>query len=140
MSLEQFKHSAAGRKIAGLLGSDEAIRGMERKSSARRPAIEAIGKEIEARVGVLDDQEKKLVGRWVKEVLVPRGWQPDRKARVAAGHFFSRGTIYRRSDARPALASGAARLAAVRALVRKLPEPPLSVDEFLAERRKMWGE
>lgn len=140
MSLEQFKHSAAGRKIAGLLGSDEAIRRMEGKSSVRRPAIEAIGKEIEARVGTLDNQEKKLVGRWVKEVLAPRGWQPDRKVRVAAGHFFSRGTIYRRSDTPPPAANGAARLAAARALVRKLPEPPLSVDQFLAERRMTWGE
>lgn len=140
MSLDQFKHSPAGRKIAGLLSSEDAIRRMEHKSRARRPAVEAIGKEIEARVGVLDDQEKKLVGRWVKEVLAPRGWQPDRKARVAAGHFFSRGTIYRRPDMPPTGANGAVRLAVARALVRKLPEPPLSVDRFLAERRKMWGE
>ncbi len=49
---------------------------METKSASDRPAVEAIGKDIEARVGPLGDEQKKLVGRWVKEVLAPRGWRP----------------------------------------------------------------
>ena len=140
MSLEQFKHSAAGRKIAGLLASEGAIHRMEHKSRASRPAVEAIGKEIEAQVGALDDEAKKMVGRWVKEVLVTRGWQPERKGRVAPGHFFARGTIYRRAGEPPRAQGGAARLAAARALVRKLPQPPLGVDAFLSDRPGMWRE
>lgn len=135
MSLEHFKHSSAGRKIANLFASEEAIRRMESKSRASRPAVEAIGKDIEARIGSLDDESGKMVGRWVKEVLVLRGRQPDRKGRVAAGHLFSRGTVYRRAGDRLAFAESAARLAAARALVRKLPHRPMSADELVAERR-----
>jgi len=138
MSLERFKHSPEGRKIAGLLASEDAIHRMESKSRASRPAVEAIGKDVGARVGSLDDEGRKMVGRWVKEVLAPRGWQPDRKGRVAAGHFFSRGTIYRRSGPARPEGSGAARLAAARALVRKLPHPPMSADELVAERRRAY--
>ncbi len=136
MSLEQFKHSPAGRKVADVLASEDAIRRMESKSRASRPAVEAIGKEIEAKVGSLDDESKKMVGRWVKEVLVPRGWQPDRKGRVAAGHLFARGTIYRRAGAVRPQGDAAARLAAAKALVRRLPHRPMSADELVAERRR----
>ena len=91
MSLQQFKRSGAGAKIGPLLTSPAAILAMENKSRANRPAVEAVGKDIEDCVGSLSDDEKKLVGRWVKEILVPRGWRTDHKGRVAAGHFFSRG-------------------------------------------------
>jgi len=111
------------------------IRGMETKSASDRPAVEAIGKDIESRVGRLDDEQKKLVGRWVKEILAPRGWRPDRKGRVAAGNLFSRGTIYRRAASSVLSEGGAARLKAAQALVRDLPDPTLRSDEFLAERR-----
>jgi len=139
MSLEQFKHSPAGRKIAGILTSDDAIHRMENKSRASRPAVEAIGTEIAARVGSLDDEAKKMVGRWVKEVLAPRGWQPDRKGRVAAGHFFSRGTIYRRVGQQSPPSDGASRLAAARAILAQMPGRPMSSDELLAERRRAFG-
>ena len=98
---------------------------METKSASDRPAVEAIGKDIEARVGPLGDEQKKLVGRWVKEVLAPRGWRPDRKGRVAAGNFFSRGTIYRRIVPQAPSEDGAARVAAARALVRELSHSPM---------------
>ena len=139
MSLDQFKTSPLGALIGLVLSSEEMILRMETKSASERPAVEAIGKDIEARVGSLDDEQKKLVGRWVKEVLAPRGWRPDRKGRVAAGNFFSRGTIYRRAIP-PALSEGgAARLAAARALVRKLSHPPMRSDELVSERHRAFG-
>lgn len=138
MSLEEFKHSSAGRKIAQLLASEDAIWRMENKSRASRPAVEAIGKQIETEVGTLDDDARKMVGRWVKEVLAPRGWQPDRKGRVAAGHLFARGTIYRRTGAGPS-ADGASRLAAARAILEQMPARPMSSEELLAQRRRAFG-
>jgi hypothetical protein len=135
VSLRHFKTSALGAAIGAILCSEEAIRRMESKSASDRPAVEAIGKDIEARVGPLDDEQKKLVGRWVKEVLAPRGWRPDRKGRVAAGNLFSRGTIYRRTVPPPLSEGGATRLAAAQALVRKLSHPPMRSEDLLAERR-----
>lgn len=136
MSLEAFKHSAKGARLASLFSSENAVRDMIRKSEAGRPAVEAIGKEVEARVGSLDDTEKKLVGRWAKEVLVPKGWTPDRKGRVAAGNFFSRGTIYRRARPAHSKGDGSTRLAAAQAVVAKFSRPPMSADELIEERRR----
>lgn len=136
MSLEAFKQSAKGAKLASLFASDDIVSRMIRKSEAGRPAVEAIGKDVEARVGRLDDEEKKLVGRWTREVLAPKGWTPDRKGRVAAGNFFSRGTIYRRAAPLPVRGGGRARLAAAQALVAKFSHPPMSSDELIEERRR----
>lgn len=136
MSLQQFKASRLGSIIGPILSSEEMIRRMELKSASDRPAVEAIGHEIEARVGSLDEAQKKLVGRWVKEVLALRGWRPDRKGRVAAGHFFSRGTIYRRAVPPAPSGDGAARLAAARAIIRDMAHPPMGSNELLAERRR----
>ncbi len=135
MSLDQFKASPLGALIGPIINSEEMIRRMETKSASGRAAVEAIGKDIEARVGSLDDEQKKLVGRWVREVLAPRGWRPDRKGRVAAGNFFSRGTIYRRAVPQGRSEDGAARLAAAQALVRKLAHPPMGSDELIRQRR-----
>jgi hypothetical protein len=136
VSLNQFKASPLGALIGPILNSEQMIVRMEIKSASGRPALEAIGKDIEARLGSLDDEQKKLVGRWVKEVLAPRGWRPDRKGRLAAGNFFSRGTIYRRAVPPAASDGGRARLAAAQALVRQLPHPPMRSDELVFERRR----
>jgi hypothetical protein len=135
VSLESFKASAKGAKLASLFGSDEAVDRMIRKSEAGRPAVEAIGPDVQSRVGHLDDDEKKLVGRWAKEVLVPKGWVPDRKGRVAPGHFFSRGTIYRPLR-RNRAGDGETRLARAQGIVARFSKPPIGSEELLAERRR----
>lgn len=140
VSLQQFKLSRSGSKIGPLLTSPAAIQEMETKSRANRPAVEAIGKDIADRVGSLSDDEKKLVGRWVKEILTPRGWKPDRKGRVAAGHFFARGTIYRPSAPPSRPSSGAARLAAAQAIVAQMPHEAMSSDALIAERRAAFDD
>jgi hypothetical protein len=137
MSLESFKRTGKGNRLADLFSSEEVVQSMIRKSQAGRPAVEAIGREVEQRVGDLDDQQKKLVGRWVKEILAPRGWRPDRKGRVARGHLFSRGTIYQRIH-EPGVASNdaASRVARARALVARFSHPIMGSDELIAERRR----
>ena len=134
MSLDQFKTSPLGALISPIINSEEMIRSMENKSASDRPAVEAIGKDIEARAGPLDDEQKKMIGRWVRQVLAPRGWRPDRKGRVASGNFFSRGTIYRRAVPPVPSEDGGARLAAAQALVRRLAHPPMRSEELIAER------
>jgi hypothetical protein len=136
MSLESFKESSKGAKLARLFAAEEVVEQMIRKSRAGRPAVEAIGRDIEAQVGALDDAEKKLVGRWAREVLAPRGWVPHRKGRVARGHFFSRGTIYRPVRPAHAKGDGAARLAAAQALVVRFSHPAAGADALIEERRR----
>ena len=140
MSLEVFKQSRAGVRIAPILADPRGVAAMEGKSREGRPAVEAVGARIAATIGELDDEQKKLVGRWVKQVLAPRGWVPDKKgARVAPGNLFSRGTVYRRpgvatpSEKRP---SAAERLAAARAILATMPHPIMSSQELIAERRR----
>jgi hypothetical protein len=139
VSLEAFKQSAKGAKLASLFASNDAVSRMIRKSEVGRPAVEAIGAEVAARVGRLNNEEKKLVGRWTREVLEPRGWTPDRKGRVAAGNLFSRGTIYRRARPANARGDGPVRLAAAQTLVARLSHRPMSSDELLADRRRAFA-
>lgn len=139
MSLEAFKHSRKGSLLAPILASEAELERMEAKARAGRPAVEAIGSRIESTVGRLDDEEKKLVGRWVKQVLASHGWVPCKKGRVAPGNLFSRGTIYRRAAAdgnASAEPDAAARLAAARAILATMPHPIMSSYELIEERHR----
>ena len=139
MALESFKSSNVGVRIAVILSDQAQIARMEQKSREGRPAVEAIGKQIVDAVGKLGDDEKKLVGRWVKQVLAPRGWIPDRKGRVVNGQLFSRGTIYRRAGSglsSGSSSSGAERLAAARAILAGFQQPAMTSQEMIEERRR----
>jgi hypothetical protein len=135
MSLQDFKHTKKGAAIGAILARPDALSRMEQFSRADRPAVEAVGADIAAAVGSLDDKERKLVGRWVKELLASRGLIPDRKGRVAPGNLFARGTIYR--FVRPvARLGGARRLAAARAILAASPGAIMSSEELIADRRR----
>lgn len=139
MSLQDFKASKTGTRIAPILTSPDSIRRMLAKSQEARPAVEAIGSELAEHVGNLSYDDRKMVGRWVRELLEPRGWVPDRKGRVAPGNLFARGTIYRRAGHGSSPTNGesaAARLAAARAILATMPHPVMSADELIAERRR----
>jgi hypothetical protein len=139
MSLETFKRSQTGARIAPILADPSGVSAMERKSRDGRPAVEAVGARIAQVVGKLDDEERKLVGRWVKQVLIPRGWVPLKKGRVAPGNLFSRGTIYRRlgSVKSEVQSLGAAeRVAAARAILAQSPFEIMTSEELIAERRR----
>ena len=133
MTLDHFKATPTGSTIGTIITSPRAVERMLEMSRSQKPAVEAVGAEIAGAVGELDDTERKLVGRWVKELLAPRGWVPDRKGRVAAGNLFNRGTIYRARSG--AASSRLANLRAAQALIATLAGKPLSADELIAERR-----
>lgn len=135
-SLDAFKQSRKGTRLASLFSSDDAVRRMIAKSEAGRPAVEALGKDIAQQVGPLSDEEKKLVGRWAKEILEPMGWVPDRKGRVASGNFFNRGTIYRRRRPVHVGGDGQSRLSAAQAVVAKLSRLPMTSAQLIEERRR----
>lgn len=135
MGLDGFKESQKGAAVGAILTRAESLQRMEQVSRADRPAVEAVGADLAATVGGLDHSERKMVGRWAKELLAPRGLIPDRKGRVAPGNLFTRGTIYRFVGS-TARASSAERVAAARAILARSPEPIMSSWELIAERRR----
>lgn len=136
MNLAEFQMTKNGAIIGEILTKDTSLLAMIAKCEAQRPAAEAIGTHIEDAVGTLTDHEKKLVGRWIKQLIAPHGWEPDRKGRVAKGHFFNRGTIYRRtSRPAPLAADSAKNVRRAQKLAAALPYPIPSVDDFIAARR-----
>lgn len=138
MSLQAFKESKNGALVGSILTTPDAITRMETKSREGRPAVEAVGARIAEIVGKLEDEEKKLVGRWVKQVLEPLGWKPSKKGRVAPGNMFARGTVYSRLAENPSRQrpSAAERIALARAILNQSPYPIMSSEELIAERRR----
>lgn len=135
MDMESFQASSRGVAIAAIFADRSHIDRMVQHSLADRPAVEAVGREIAARVGDLNYTERKHVGRWVKEILAARGLVPDRKGRVAPGHLFSKGMIYRPLAFSGVPRNSEARLAKARLLVARLASKPQSADGLMAERR-----
>lgn len=126
---------------------------MEAFSRAGRPALLAVSEDIEKVAPTLSDTQKQHVGRWVHRLLGPRGWRPIDKKRLPKGGLFTTAAVYGRigvaeesgadksEGARPAAAvpgraSAAVRLASARARVAALPIRPVSVDRFIAEKRR----
>jgi nucleotide-binding universal stress UspA family protein len=145
MSYADFKASRLGRELDPILSSPVTIARMEALSRAGRPAVEAIGGDVARIAPDVDDTTKQHVGRFVRDVMAKRGWRPRRKARVAKGSPFSWGAVYAPGAAKqsataelPERQSARERLEAVREILQSAGVKLPTVDEFLAERKKMW--
>ncbi len=97
--LENFKQGPLGRRIAPIVEGVENNRDMDALSRCDLPAVRVIGKQLlAAGIKTKDDETKKQVGRWVREVMEHRGWVPARKGKLPRGNLFSTGAIYKRKD------------------------------------------
>ena len=97
MTFDEFKASPNGKIVGSILAEHDWQIEMICLSKHGLPAAQAVGAEIEARVGELDDTEKQHVGRWIRDVMAEHGWKVDSKgARVAPGNYFTRAAIYQR--------------------------------------------
>jgi hypothetical protein len=149
MSLDGFKESKRGAKVAPLLSSPSVLAEMEQLSHGGEPAVLALERRAEE-LPRLTDTEKQHVGRWIRDVLAERGWRPQHRKRIGGSRLFTSGAVYGRPaperpsqppDAAPAgnapssAAGTAARVAHLRALVAQLETPPPTVDEFIAWKR-----
>lgn len=143
MSFAQFEASSKGERIRPILHDRDALRRMEDLSERGRPALLAVADAIERAVPALTNTEKQHVGRWLHRLLGPRGWRPAEKKRMPKGSLFTTASVYQRvgppdepgsGDAAPG--GGAARLAAARAAIRRLPVKPQGVRSFLAAKRR----
>lgn len=96
--LPTFKISHTGLKIGIILENEENIQRMIKLSETGRPAVLAVSKELMSLgVDVTDTQVKKMIGRWIKEILSKRGWEPFRTSRVPAGNLFGHSATYART-------------------------------------------
>lgn len=93
--LEDFKQSAVGQMIGQIIHDADTLVVMRYLSRQNTPAVEAIGRQILALGVTLTYQQRKLVGRWVREIMWDDGWEPYKSARVAPGNLFSTGAVYR---------------------------------------------
>jgi hypothetical protein len=94
--LDSFKRSALGKKIGPVLTDSENVRDMIALCRNEIAAVRAVGKQLLA-LGLKpkDEEAKKLIGRWVREIMAARGWEPARKGKIPRGNLFSTGAIYR---------------------------------------------
>ncbi|MBI4923775.1 MAG: hypothetical protein HY834_18715 [Devosia nanyangense] len=94
--LSAFRQTALGRKAEAVLTDPENVRDMVALCRNDIPAVRAIGKQLLA-LGMKprDDEAKKLVGRWVREIMAGKAWEPLRTGKIPRGNLFSTGTIYR---------------------------------------------
>ena len=96
--LDNFKQSPLGQKVGKLLSDSQVVGDMIAISrhTERTPAVQVLGKSILEFGVTISDEDKKAIGRWVREVMEVHGWTTDAssKGRVAEGHLFSTGAIY----------------------------------------------
>lgn len=154
MTEEQFLTTRNGARFAQIVHDPAMIDQMIAASRKERTPIEALDPIVATAIGKMTNGEKTAAGRVVKAVLRDRGWVPWKKnSRVRGGRVFSRGTVYREIASIPtepaasaAVASAAPasdRYQAAIDILRAARRPgttPATVDDFLAERRRMWGD
>lgn len=146
MTLNEFKQSDKGQRLALLFADPAVIDQMVAISGLGRPAVKAIDAIVADAVETLDNVEKQHVGRWVRDVLAQRGMKPVRQLDWRGGRMFSSGMIYAPISVPPrteptTAAPDVARARAILAAGRRDPAQPIDrVAAFLADRRLMWGD
>lgn len=94
--LKAFKASELGRKVEHVLEGPQNIRDMIAFCRHGLPAARVVGKQLLA-LGIkpADDETKKMIGRWIREIMERQGWTTWRPGKVPRGNLFSTGMIYR---------------------------------------------
>jgi len=94
--LQSFKTTQLGRRVGAIVEHPQIVGDMIALSRHGMPAVQAVGRELLS-LGpeVRDDQIKKTIGRWVREILEQHGWTVWRTRRVPPGNLFSTGMVYR---------------------------------------------
>ena len=96
--IDDFKISPRGRVVAEILENTDTVAAMVTVSRHGLPPAQEVGKRLVDEGLTLTDEEKRLVGRWIREIMEENGWTTDgvSKKRVAPGCLFKTGAIYHR--------------------------------------------
>lgn len=101
-ALDTFKNSTKGKHVGAVLADPQAQIEMVCLSKHGLPAAQAVGAEVFKRTGGLENTERQLVGRWIREIMAAKGWAvAATNVRVAPGNGFSRAATYRPAGGRP---------------------------------------
>jgi hypothetical protein len=73
--LKAFKMSELGRKVEPVLEGPQNIRDMIAFCRYGLPAARVVGKQLLG-LGIkpADDETKKMIGRWIREIMERQGW------------------------------------------------------------------
>ena len=139
MSFETFRQSRPAQSVALLLADAAVVARMEELSRVGKPAVAALDAALAGKL-TLTNTERQYVGRWVRDVLAPRGWKPLRQRRISGGRVFSSGAVYGRLCAPPELEDDQAlsladKIARAQELVRRFSTNDYSVDDFIRDKR-----
>ena len=142
VSFETFKQSRPAQEVGPLLADAAVIARMEELSRAGKPAVTALDKELAGKL-TLTQTERQYVGRWIKDVLTPRGWKPLRHRRISGGRVFSSGAVYARAasgeyaEVPAELLPVAERFARARDLLRSFGTDEYGLGDYLRDK---WAE
>ena len=91
-----------GKKLWKLLNSSDIIPRLEAASDLKKPAVEAIQRQLLKEFGEKfkeDDQKKKMTGHMVRQILESRNYNHERHGvKVITGNLFSVASRYKRND------------------------------------------
>ena len=95
---EEFKLSQRGQTIAATLNDPSIVAAMISMSQDGEPPVKVVGKNLTEQNMYLSDEEKRHVGRWVREVMEMHDWTTDGGADEinSPGAQFKEGAIYYR--------------------------------------------
>lgn len=97
--MEEFKVSQRGQMIGNILSDPANVAAMIAVNQySATPPVQVVDRELTQQNIYLTDDEKRQVGRWVREVMEENGWTTDgvSKKRVAPGGQFKTGAVYYR--------------------------------------------
>ena len=96
--LEAFKLTTLGEEIGHLLRDPKIIAAMIKVSrdNNRTPAVLVLGPRIEDLRLPVSAEDRKAIGKLVREVMEAHGWTTDiaSKNRLPKGHVFGAGAVY----------------------------------------------
>lgn len=96
--IEDFKISTRGQMIGEILQAPKTVEAMITVSRHGLPPAQEVGQRLVDQEVTLSDEEKRLVGRWIREIMEENGWTTDgvSKKRVAPDSLFRTGAVYHR--------------------------------------------
>ena len=95
--MEEFKASQRGQMIAHILKDPANVAAMIAVNQySAMPPVQVVDRQLTDQNIHLSDEEKRQVGRWVREVMEENGWTTDgvSKKRVPPGGQFRTGAVY----------------------------------------------
>jgi len=97
-SFSDIANTSLGRKVWSFLHRDETVIRLETATYLRRPALEAVQRELLAEFGdeIRPDRWKQMIGRMTRQIMESKGYSLDRSGvRIRDGELFTSAARYK---------------------------------------------